>query len=93
MVFRNPLLKVFIRRGKVVIIVRGSQYILQDEKDAVHALLVLDLYDRVKFLIEKYDISDVNDARKTVFRADKLRENFLFFLLKIQIMTIHSLTT
>jgi len=66
-------------RGNVVIIGRGSQYILQDEKDAFHILLVREFDDRVNFLANKYDISDVSDARKTVSRADKLRVNFLSF--------------
>ena len=64
--------------GNVVIIGRGSQYILQDEENALHVLLVRKLDDRANFLASKYDIG-VNDARKTVIRADKLRENFLSF--------------
>jgi len=66
-------------QGNVVIIGRGSQYILQDEKDVFHILLVRDFDDRVNFLVNKYDISDVSDARKTVTRADRLRGNFLSF--------------
>jgi cytidylate kinase len=66
-------------KGNVVIIGRGSQYILQDEKDAFHILLVREFDDRVNFLVNKYDIPDAGDARKTVTRADKLRGNFLSF--------------
>jgi len=35
--------------------------------------------DRVNFLVNKYDIPDAGDARRTVTRADKLRGNFLSF--------------
>ena len=64
--------------GNVVIIGRGSQYILQDEENTLHILLMRELDDRANFLASKYDIN-VSEARKTVVRADKLRENFLSF--------------
>ena len=67
------------KQGNVVIIGRGSQYILQDKKDVLHILLVREFDDRVNFLVDNYDISDVSGARKTVARADKLRDNFLSF--------------
>jgi cytidylate kinase len=64
--------------GNVVIIGRGSQYILQDEENTLHILLMRELDDRANFLASKYDIN-VSEARKTVARADKLRKNFLRF--------------
>lgn len=64
--------------GNVVIIGRGSQYILQDEENTFHILLMRELDDRANFLASKYDINE-SEARKTVARADKLRENFLSF--------------
>jgi len=66
-------------KGNVVILGRGSQYILQDEEDVFHILLVGDVDDRAQFLSKKYEFADENAARKTVMRADKLRDNFLTF--------------
>jgi len=66
-------------KGNVIILGRGSQYILQDEEDVFHILLVQDVDDRARFLSKKYGIADEDEARKTVIRADKLRDNFLNF--------------
>ena len=41
----------------VVIIGRGSQYILNDHPDAFHILLVDEFENRVKFLIDRYKFS------------------------------------
>ncbi len=66
-------------KGNVVILGRGSQYILQDEEDVFHILLVQEVEDRARFLSKNYEIADVDEAMKTVIRADKLRGNFLSF--------------
>ena len=65
--------------GDVVIIGRGSQYILQNEPNAYHILLVGELEERIAFLTEKYNIKSQDEARKTVNRIDKNREKFLSF--------------
>ncbi len=66
-------------KGEVVILGRGSQYILQGEEGVFHILLVGDVDDRARFLSKNYEIADEDEARKTVIRADKLRDNFLNF--------------
>ncbi len=65
------------RQGNVVIIGRGGQYILRDEKDVYHVLLVSNLEDRIRFIKEKYNLKD--SAEKAVQRADKNRAGFLSF--------------
>ena len=46
----------FADEGDVVILGRGSQYILNDHPDAFHVLLVDDLENRIKFLMNRYDM-------------------------------------
>ena len=60
--------------GDVVILGRGSQYILNDHPDARHVLLINDLQNRVKFMTEHYDFSE-KQAVQVVNREDKRRLN------------------
>ena len=60
--------------GNVVIIGRGSQYILRDRKDAFHVLLVAKKADRVKFMETHYDLSP-KEAGMVVNQKDKRRVN------------------
>jgi len=58
--------------GDVVILGRGSQYILDDHPDASHILLIDDFEDRVKFLMGNYDLSS-RRATQVVTNEDKRR--------------------
>jgi cytidylate kinase len=60
--------------GNVVILGRGSQYILNDHPDAHHILLINEFKNRVKFMMERYDLSE-NRANFIVNREDKRRSN------------------
>jgi cytidylate kinase len=60
--------------GNVVILGRGSQYILNDHPDAHHILLVNNVENRVKFMMEHYDFSE-SRAAQVVNREDKRRLN------------------
>ncbi len=60
--------------GDVVILGRGSQYILNDHPDAFHFLLIDEVENRVKFLMEHYDYSK-NRAARVVNSEDKRRAN------------------
>jgi len=75
----KAIMKGLHKQGDVVIIGRGSQYILKNEKDAFHILLVRELDERIKFLSEKYNITKA-EARRTINRVDKNRKGFLNFL-------------
>lgn len=50
--------------GDVVIMGRGSQYILDDHPDAYHILLIDNVENRIKFLIKNYKLSDRQAAQK-----------------------------
>lgn len=58
--------------GNVVIMGRGSQYILRGHPDAIHILLVNEFENRVKFVIEQQDVS-YNKAAQLVRSEDKRR--------------------
>ncbi len=60
--------------GNVVILGRGSQYILSDHPDAYHILLIDTVENRVKFMQEHYDLS-YNRATQAVKNEDKRRMN------------------
>lgn len=44
--------------GNVVILGRGSQYVLDDHPDAYHILLIDAFENRVKFMMEHYELSE-----------------------------------
>ncbi len=58
----------------VVIIGRGSQYILNDHPDAFHILLVDEFENRVNFLVDRYDMTP-KKATQVVTNEDKRRLN------------------
>lgn len=60
--------------GNVVIMGRGSQYILDDHPDAYHILLINNAENRIKFLIKNYKLSD-RQAAQMVNSADRRRAN------------------
>jgi cytidylate kinase len=60
--------------GDVIILGRGSQYILDDHPDACHILLINDFENRAKFMMEHYDLSQAK-AEQIVNREDKRRMN------------------
>ncbi len=62
----------FADEGDVVILGRGSQYILNDHPDAVHILLVNEFENRVKFMMDSYDMSR-KKAERTVVNEDRRR--------------------
>ena len=60
--------------GNVVIMGRGSQYILDDHPDAYHILLINNVENRAKFLIKNYKLSD-RQAAQMVNSEDRRRAN------------------
>lgn len=74
---RKVILELY-EEGNVVIIGRGSQYVLRGYKDAWHILLVGEMKDRVRFLMDHYYLKE-NEAEKAVTRADEIRKRFLNF--------------
>ena len=60
--------------GNVVILGRGSQYILNDHPDAFHFLLINEFENRVNFMQERYQLSQAR-AAQVVRSEDKRRLN------------------
>jgi len=60
--------------GDVVILGRGSQYILDDHPDAHHILLINEFDNRVKFMKENYELS-YSRATQVVRGEDKRRKS------------------
>lgn len=60
--------------GDVVILGRGSQYILNDHPDAYHILLIDTFDNRVRFMQKNYDLSQ-SRATQVVKNEDKRRIN------------------
>jgi cytidylate kinase len=60
--------------GNVVILGRGSQYILNDHPDAYHVLLIDEFDNRVQFMKKYYDLSK-SRAAQVVRAEDKRRKN------------------
>lgn len=58
--------------GNVVIMGRGSQYILRGHPDAIHILLINEFENRVKFVLEQQDVP-YNKAAQLVRSEDKRR--------------------
>jgi cytidylate kinase len=59
--------------GDVVVLGRGSQYILDDHPDAFHILMIDEFENRVRFMKENYDLSE-SRATKVVKSEDKRRK-------------------
>jgi cytidylate kinase len=60
--------------GNVVILGRGSQYILNDHPDAYHVLLIDTFENRVRFIQKNYELSQ-GRASQAVKNEDKRRFN------------------
>lgn len=60
--------------GNVVILGRGSQYILDDHPDALHVLLIDEWDSRVDFMKNQYDMPR-NKAERVVNAEDRRRMN------------------
>lgn len=59
-------------QDKIIILGRGSQFILKDRPDTFHVLLVAEYEDRVKFMQKQYEISE-EEARQAVSKQSKRR--------------------
>jgi cytidylate kinase len=60
--------------GNVVILGRGSQYILDDHPEAIHVLMVDSLENRIQFMMRHYGLGR-NKAEKVVHSEDRRRAN------------------
>lgn len=62
------------RQDNVVLLGRGSQFILAEHENAYHFLLVADMAQRIKFMQRRYNLSDAK-AYQDVIGGEKRRKN------------------
>ncbi len=62
--------------GNTIIVGRGAQFILKGAPDTHHVLLVAAEEDRIRFMIDHYDLT-VPDARRIVQRQEKRRSDLM----------------
>ncbi len=62
--------------GNIVILGRGSQFILMGRPDTVHVLLVANQEDRIRFMREQYDLTE-SLARDAVRKQGRRREQLM----------------
>jgi cytidylate kinase len=74
--FLKKIIVKIAEEGNVVFLGRGSQFILQDNSNAFHVLVVADLEDRIKFLERIWKISR-KEAEKAIQTREKRRDTFL----------------
>jgi cytidylate kinase len=60
--------------GNVVFLDRGSQYILNDHPDAFHFLLINTFANRIKFMMDRYDLTE-QKATQVVKSEERRRTN------------------
>ncbi|MBN2420062.1 MAG: cytidylate kinase-like family protein [Deltaproteobacteria bacterium] len=64
----------FAKRDNVVLLGRAGQYILQNNENVFHILMVAEEADRIDFIMKNYNLSP-EKARHTVEQGDKRRRN------------------
>jgi cytidylate kinase len=74
--FLKKIIVKIAEEGNVVFLGRGSQFILQDNSNALHVLVVADLEDRIKFLERIWKISR-KEAEKAIQTRERRRDTFL----------------
>ncbi|MCP4747776.1 MAG: cytidylate kinase-like family protein [Desulfobacteraceae bacterium] len=70
----QQIIHAFAAKGNSVILGRGGQYILRDQKDAFHVLLIAEKRYRIQFIEAKYNLRPPQ-ARQVVNAEDKRRKN------------------
>ena len=70
----NQVVQQLADEDNVVILGRGSQYILKDRADTVHILLTAEKHDRIRFMEEHYEMTP-SQAARAVNLEDRRRVN------------------
>ncbi len=73
--FLEDLIKRIAERDNVVFLGRGSQFILQDNQNAIKILLVADMEDRIRFIEDIWNINR-KEAKKAILKREKMRDAF-----------------
>ena len=70
----HKVIPIFAEQGNVVIIGRGGQYILAERPDTFHFLMIANIENRIKFMMEHYNI-DRKNAQLVIEKQNKRRIN------------------
>lgn len=79
--FLESIITKIAEEDDVVLLGRGSQFILQDNPNVLHVLIVADLEDRIKF-IENIWNAGTKEAEKAIQTREKRRDAFLKYFNK-----------
>lgn len=74
--FLTKVIEEVAEEDNVIILGRGSQFILRNNPRAIMVLLVAELEDRIKFIMEHYGL-DKGRAEAMVMRHERMRTRFL----------------
>lgn len=70
----HKIIPILAEQDNVVIIGRGGQFILADRPDAFHFLMIANIENRIKFMMEQYNI-DSKKAQLVIDKQNKRRIN------------------
>ena len=79
--FLENIIEKIAEEDNVVFLGRGSQFILQDNPNVLHVLVVADLEDRIKFIENIWNKSR-REAEKAIQTREKRRDAFLKYFNK-----------
>lgn len=71
----NEIIKELAAENNVIIMGRGGQYILSDNKDAIHVYLVSDMEHKIEFMQRFYEV-DKTKAKRMITQGEKMRTSF-----------------
>jgi len=69
------------KKDNIIIVGRGAQCILKDFEKAIHIRMVAPLSDRIKWLVEREEISE-EEAKEKILEIDKRKRKFLKYYFK-----------
>ena len=74
--FLERVIREVAKEGNAVILGRTSQFILQDDPNVIKVLLVAERPDRIKFMMERYNL-EKDKALAMITREERKRARFL----------------
>ena len=74
--FITKIIQDLAEEGDVVIVGRGAQFILPDSEEIIKVLIVAELEDRIKFMMERYSLTQ-SQAEQMIRKEEKRRCSFL----------------
>ncbi|MFA6471412.1 MAG: cytidylate kinase-like family protein [Candidatus Latescibacterota bacterium] len=75
-VYAKNLILELAKKGNVVIVGRGGQFILKDWENAFHVRIIADMQSRIYWIREHYKISEA-EALDRIKKSDIVRRNFI----------------